>query len=369
MSTSGFDPATATSWTRSPLSAGRARVRGRRLASSTSSNAARPQQDRVRRRRRRRSVGRRSADRAPRRGDQCADDLRPVRGWSPRTMTTARGAGSSAAAAASPPGASSTGGAGRGFRTRCSSSQSIAVLDLVGVVAQDDDDVARCPAVAERVEDVLEERPTVERGERLRRAEAARGAGGEDDGGDAHRRPAPAAASRTRRARASGGRSPPYRSATTSAMIASAVSAGSRPPRSSPIGPRSRRQLVVARRRPRAGARAGRPASSSSPPRRRSGSRGASASTIAGSSNFTSWVRTATASSGPRPISSATSSGQPTMSRSTSRERASGRERRAAVDDDRLVAQLAGEADERAGDLDGADDDEPRPHRERLDEH
>ena len=49
----------------------------------------------------------------------------------------------------------------------------------------------------------------------------------------------------------------------------------------------------------------------------------ASAATIAGSSNFTSWVSTATASAGPRKISSATSSGHPTMSRSTSGNRAS----------------------------------------------
>ena len=44
------------------------------------------------------------------------------------------------------------------------------------------------------------------------------------------------------------------------------------------------------------------------------------------------------------------------------------RERRAAVDDDRLVAQLAGEPDERPRDLDRADDDEPGLDRERLDE-
>ncbi len=45
------------------------------------------------------------------------------------------------------------------------------------------------------------------------------------------------------------------------------------------------------------------------------------------------------------------------------------RERLAAVDDDRLVAELAGDPDEGSGDLDGADDDEPRLDRERLDEH
>ena len=39
-----------------------------------------------------------------------------------------------------------------------------------------------------------------------------------------------------------------------------------------------------------------------------------------------------------------------------------------AVDDDGLEAELAREADERARDLDAADDDEPRPDREDLDE-
>ena len=89
---------------------------------------------------------------------------------------------------------------------------------------------------------------------------------------------------------------------------------------------------------------------------------------MAGSSNFTSWVRTATASFGPRPISSATSSGQPTTSRSTSGNRSGRRERRPTVDDDRLEAQLAREAHEGARDLDGPDDDESRPDREDLDE-
>ena len=42
---------------------------------------------------------------------------------------------------------------------------------------------------------------------------------------------------------------------------------------------------------------------------------------MAGSSNLTSWDRTATASFGPSPISSATSSGQPMTSRSTSGNR------------------------------------------------
>ena len=45
---------------------------------------------------------------------------------------------------------------------------------------------------------------------------------------------------RRRPAVGAGRRCPPYRSATTSARIASAVSAGARPPRSRPTGPRSR---------------------------------------------------------------------------------------------------------------------------------
>ncbi len=44
------------------------------------------------------------------------------------------------------------------------------------------------------------------------------------------------------------------------------------------------------------------------------------------------------------------------------------RERRAAIDDDRLVTELAGEADERSSDLDGTDDDQPGPGGKRLDE-
>ena len=50
------------------------------------------------------------------------------------------------------------------------------------------------------------------------------------------------------------------------------------------------------------------------------------------------------------------------------REPRRGRERRPAVDDDGLVAQLLRQPDQRAGDLDRADDDQPRPDRERLDE-
>ena len=106
-------------------------------------------------------------------------------------------------------------------------------------------------------------------------------------------------------------------------MIASAVSAGSRPPRSSPIGPAQPVELV--RVTPASSSRARRSAwvlrEPTAPDVPAAAMR--APSTIAGSSNFTSWVSTATASAGPRPISSASSSGQPTMSRSTSGNRAS----------------------------------------------
>ncbi len=90
---------------------------------------------------------------------------------------------------------------------------------------------------------------------------------------------------------------------------------------------------------------------------------------MAGSSNFTSWVRTATASAGPSPISSATSSGQPTTSRSTSGNRS--RVANAARPSTTTVSNPSSRAIATSGigDLDRADDDEPRPDRERLDEH
>src|SRR4051794_17074429 len=106
---------------------------------------------------------------------------------------------------------------------------------------------------------------------------------------------------------------PPYRSATTSARIASAVSAGLRPPRSSPTGPRRRSSSAGLTPAPSSRWRRSPwvffepTAPTYRQPRR-------SASTIAGSSNLTSWVSTATASLGPRPMSSATSSGHPTTS-------------------------------------------------------
>jgi hypothetical protein len=59
------------------------------------------------------------------------------------------------------------------------------VLDLVGSMTEDHDDLVD-PSLANRVENVLEERPTLELGERFRRTEAGRRAGRQDEGGDGH---------------------------------------------------------------------------------------------------------------------------------------------------------------------------------------
>ena len=89
---------------------------------------------------------------------------------------------------------------------------------------------------------------------------------------------------------------------------------------------------------------------------------------MAGSSNFGSWVRIATASGGPSPSCSAASSGHPTIDLVGVGEALVGHERRAPVDDRGPVAQLARHAGQRDRGLDGADDDEPRADREGLDE-
>ena len=127
-------------------------------------------------------------------------------------------------------------------------------------------------------------------------------------------------------------------------------------------------QLRFRRRRRRGAARGGRPASCGCRRRPRSGSPARSAVTMAGSSNLTSWLRTATASAGPRPIRSATSSGQPTLEPVGVREALAVEERLAPVDHDRLVAERARQRHERDGHLDRADDDQPRPGGERLHE-
>ena len=143
--------------------------------------------------------------------------------------------------------------------------------------------------------------------------------------------------------------------ATTSAMIASAVSAGARPPRSRPIGPAQPVQLVVASPPPRAAAPGGRPGSSASRPRRRTGSPGAAPRRSPARRTSRRGSAPRRHRPGPSPISSATSSGQPTMQPvDVRREPRRRRERRATVDDDRLVAQLPGEPDERASHLDRA---------------
>ena len=116
-----------------------------------------------------------------------------VRGWSPSTMTTADG------------GRLEGGGRRDADLERARQVARVgvadavlvepldAVLDLVGGVAEDDDDFVD-PGLADRVEDVLEDRPAVEAGKRLRRAEPARRARREDDGGDRHPAAAPTGA-------------------------------------------------------------------------------------------------------------------------------------------------------------------------------
>ena len=89
---------------------------------------------------------------------------------------------------------------------------------------------------------------------------------------------------------------------------------------------------------------------------------------MAGSSNFTSWVRTATASFGPRPISSATSSGQPTTSRSTSGNRSGvANDARPSMTTVSKPSSCASRTSDRATST-APTIDEPRPDREDLDE-
>ena len=153
-------------------------------------------------------------------------------------------------------------------------------------------------------------------------------------------------------------------------MIASAVSAGCRPPRSSPTGPRSR-------------------ASSSSPtPAARSRSRRSPcvffdadrADVPAAAAECLDDRRLVelhvVGQDGDRVVRPEPdlvghlvrpADDQPVDP--VGREALRGRERGAAVDDDRLVARARGaRPDERPGDLDRAHDDEPGPDRERLDE-
>ena len=75
---------------------------------------------------------------------------------------------------------------------------------------------------------------------------------------------------------------------------------------------------------------------------------------MAGSSNLTSWVSTATASRGPRPICVGDLVGPADDELVGVGEALAGRERRPAVDDHRLVAQLRAIDDERDRHLDGA---------------
>ena len=145
-------------------------------------------------------------------------------------------------------------------------------LHVVGAPAQHHDRVGQA-GVGDRVEGVLQEGPALERRKQLRRPEPGARAGGQDDRDHLHPvAPVATAASRARASSRIGRPVPDRRSATISAMIASAVSDGSRPPRSSPIGPVAGRPPPGSRR-PRATAPGGPPGSCASRRPRRTGSR------------------------------------------------------------------------------------------------
>ena len=160
------------------------------------------------------------------------------RGWSPRTTRAASALGPRAAVDARPGASSTRPRAGvRVARLGVARASAIDASTASASRPEDDDEVVDA-RVGQRVEDVLEERPPVERAPSFAATEPA-----------CPRRPrarwrspdvAPSRGATRPRFAASGAPEPPYRSATISARIASAVSAGSRPPRSSPIGPRSR---------------------------------------------------------------------------------------------------------------------------------
>ena len=160
---------------------------------------------------------------------------------------------------------------------------------------------------------------------------------------------------------------PPYRSATISARIASAVSAGARPPRSSPTGPRSRASSAsltpgLEQARPPIGLGLARPD-------RADVAAAATERLDDGRLVELDVVR----EDGDRVVRAepdlvgdlvGPADDEPVDLGEALRRR----ERGPAVDDDGLEAELAREPDERPGDLDAADDDQPRPDREDLDE-
>ena len=160
---------------------------------------------------------------------------------------------------------------------------------------------------------------------------------------------------------------PPYRSATISARIARAVSDGARPPRSSPTGPRSRARSASltpasSRRARRSRLRLLRPDGAdvaAAAPERLDDRRLVELHVVRQDGDRVVRAETDLLGDLVGPADDQAIDVGEALGR---------REGLAAVDDDGLEAELPGQADERARDLDAADDDEPGPDREDLDE-
>ena len=240
-------------------------------------------------------------------------------------------------------------------------------LHVVGAPAQHHDRVGQA-GVGDRVEGVLQEGPALERRQQLRRPEPGARAGGQDDRDHLHPvAPVATAASRARASSRIGRPVPDRRSATISAMIASAVSDGSRPPRSSPIGPRSRSTSSCGHaglEQPRAAvrlglARADGPDVPAAAMERLDDRRLVELHVVGQHRDRVGRPEADLVGELVRP---------PDQQAVDVREPRLGRERRPPVDDHGLVAQLLGQPDQRARDLDRPDDDEARTDRVRLDE-
>ena len=234
------------------------------------------------------------------------------------------------------------------------------VADGRGVASENEHQPAQ-PGAAGRLQDVGDERPTVEPGAHLAPTEPAPRPRREDQP-DHPRRVAHGIAGVR-----SGAPLRPYRSATISAMIARAVSAGVRPPRSSPIGPRSRARSASPtpgreEPGPAIGLRLPRPdrADVAAAATERLDDRGLVELHVVGQDRDRVG----------RPQADLVGD----LVRPADHERVDVGEPlprgecRPPVDDDRRVAQLPGDPRQRHGDLHGADDDEAERGREALHE-
>src|SRR5262249_1758785 len=140
---------------------------------------------------------------------------------------------------------------------------------------------------------------------------------------------------------------PPYRSATTSARIARAVSAGWRPPRSSPTGPRNR--ASSASLTPASSSRARRSACGlrdpTPPPRSAPRCRGAARGPGGGRGpiDVEGGQQGGPRVVGPGPVAGGPRGGPAAGEPIDVGEAFAGRERGPAVDDDRLIPELVGE--------------------------